>query len=70
MPQRSQFPAGTMPARRLTIGSGSLAYSRVLVIVVALVLVVLLTVLLRYSKFGKAIRAVAENPKAARAARD
>jgi branched-chain amino acid transport system permease protein len=66
LPQRSQFPAGTVPTLPLTIGSGSLPFSRVLVIVVALVLVVLLTVLLRFSKLGKAIRAVAENPKAAR----
>jgi len=66
LPQRSQFPSGTVPTRPLVIGTGSLPFSRVLVIVVALVLVVLLTVLLRFTKLGKAIRAVAENPKAAR----
>ncbi len=65
-PERSQFPAGTIPSGRLEIGTGSLSYSRVLVVVSALVLVVLLTLLIRYSKFGKAIRAVAEDPKAAR----
>ncbi len=66
LPQRAQFPADTIPAGALTIGSGALSYSRVLVIVAALVLVVSLTLLLRYTKLGQAIRAVAENPKAAR----
>lgn len=66
LPQRSQFPTGTIPAGTVTIGTGTLPYSRVLVIVAALVLVVLLTALIRFSKLGKAIRAVAENPKAAR----
>lgn len=65
-PERSQFPAGTIPAGTLTIGTGALPYSRLLVIVSAVVLVVLLTLLIRYSRFGKAIRAVAENQKAAR----
>src|SRR6476619_914051 len=66
LPQRSQFPTGTIPSGALTVGQGALPYSRVLVIVAALVLVVLLTVLLRFTKLGKAVRAVAENPKAAR----
>lgn len=65
LPQRSQFPANTIPAGAVTLGNGALSYSRLLVIVAALVLVVLLTALLRFSKLGKAIRAVAENPKAA-----
>jgi branched-chain amino acid transport system permease protein len=62
----SQFPAGTIPAKTWSIGTGTLSLSRALVIGSAIVLVVLLTLLIRYSKFGKAIRAVAENPKAAR----
>jgi branched-chain amino acid transport system permease protein len=66
LPQRSQFPIGTIPSGALTIGTGTLSYSRVLVIVAALVLVVALTLLIRYTRLGKAIRAVAENPKAAR----
>ncbi len=66
LPQRSQFPSGTIPAGTIAIGTGALPYSRVLVIIAALVLVVLLTLLLRFTRLGKAIRAVAENPKAAR----
>lgn len=62
----SRFPAGTVPAQPVRIGSGVLPYSRALVIVAAVILVVALTAMLRYSKLGKAIRAVAENPKAAR----
>lgn len=66
LPQRSQFPAGTIPAGALTVGPATLSYSRALVVAAALVLVVLLTAMIRYTRFGKAIRAVAENPKAAR----
>ena len=66
LPQRSQFPSGTIPAGAVTIGGGTLPYSRVLVIAAALVLVVALTLLIRFTRLGKAIRAVAENPKAAR----
>jgi branched-chain amino acid transport system permease protein len=62
----SQFPAGTIPPGSLRLGAASLSYSRVLVIVAALLLVVALTLLLRRGKLGRAIRAVAENPKAAR----
>jgi branched-chain amino acid transport system permease protein len=66
LPQRSQFPADTIPIGSVRLGSGSLPYSRALVIVAALVLVVLLTLLIRLTRLGRAIRAVAENPKAAR----
>lgn len=65
-PERSQFPSGTIPTKTWTIGTGALPLSRALVIGSAIVLVVLLTALIRYSTFGKAIRAVAENQKTAR----
>lgn len=65
-PEVSRFPADTIRSGGVTIGAASLTYSRLLVIVAALVLVVALTALIRYSKLGQAIRAVAENPKAAR----
>lgn len=64
--ERSQFPFDTVPVNPVQIGSAILPFSWALVIVAALVLVVALTVLLRYSRLGRAIRAVAENPKAAR----
>jgi branched-chain amino acid transport system permease protein len=65
----SRFPGNTLGAlagKTLNIGGAVLPASRVLVIVATLVLVVLLTLLIRRTKFGQAIRAVAENPKAAR----
>ena len=65
-PEVSRFPTNTVPAQPVQIGTAVLPYARALVIVAALVFVVLLTLMIRYSKFGKAIRAVAENPKAAR----
>lgn len=66
LPQRSQFPGDTIPAGSLKFGSATISYSRVLVIVAALVLVVALTLLIRFTNLGRAIRAVAENAKAAR----
>jgi branched-chain amino acid transport system permease protein len=65
-PEVSRFPNGTVPATPVQLGSAVLPFSRALVIVAALVLVVALTALIRFSKLGQAIRAVAENPKAAR----
>jgi branched-chain amino acid transport system permease protein len=53
LPQRSQFPAGTIRPGAVTLGQGALSYSRVLVIVAALVLVVLLTVLLRFTSSAR-----------------
>jgi branched-chain amino acid transport system permease protein len=63
---RAQFPGNTIPVKTWSIGTGTLSLSRALVIGSAIVLVVLLTLLIRYTTFGKAIRAVAENQKAAR----
>lgn len=65
-PEVSRFPPNTIPAGAATLGDAVLPYSRALVIVAALVFLVALTALLRYTKVGQAIRAVAENPKAAR----
>ncbi len=62
----SRFPAGTVPNRPIEIGSATLAFNRALVIVAALVFLVALTLLIRRTRLGQAIRAVAENPKAAR----
>ena len=62
----SQFPFDAVPVTPVALGTAILPFSWALVIVASLVLVVALTVLLRYSRLGRAIRAVAENPKAAR----
>lgn len=61
-----RFPSDTFPTGALELGGAVLQYNRLLVIAAALFLVVALTVMLRFTKTGKAIRAVAENPKAAR----
>ena len=68
-PEATRFPRGTVPDGPndiVRLGGATLPFSRALVVLAALVLVVALTVLIRYSKLGQAIRAVAENPKAAR----
>lgn len=61
-----RFPSDTFPTGALELGGAVLQYNRLLVIAAALILVVALTAMLRFTKTGKAIRAVAENPKAAR----
>ncbi len=62
----SRFPDTAVPNRPVNLGTATLPFSRVLVIVAALVFLVALTLLIRRTRLGQAIRAVAENPKAAR----
>lgn len=64
-PDSYSFPAGSFPQGAITIGSAVVQPVQILIVALAVVLMVGLTAMLRYTKLGKAIRAVAANPFAA-----
>ncbi|MCC6627022.1 MAG: branched-chain amino acid ABC transporter permease [Chloroflexi bacterium] len=65
-PNPARFPAGTMPSGALEIGGVVVSSTRLLIVAVAIVMMAGLTVMLRSTRLGRAIRAVAENQRAAR----
>lgn len=64
-PDSYSFPGSVFPQQSITIGSAVVQPVDLLVIGVTVALMIGLTVLLRYSRLGKAIRAVAANRLAA-----
>src|SRR5947208_14229641 len=60
------FPRGTVPSFLIQIGDATLEGIRVAIIATALVLMAGLTYLIRSTSIGRDIRALAENPRAAR----
>ena len=60
------FPAGTVPAFLIRVGDATLEGVRLAIIVLALVLMGVLTYVVRRTRLGREIRALAENPRAAR----
>jgi branched-chain amino acid transport system permease protein len=65
-PNPARFPAGVAPAGSLDLPGVVIPWVRVLIVVVAIAMMAGLTVMLRRTRLGKAIRAVAENQRAAR----
>jgi branched-chain amino acid transport system permease protein len=61
-----RFPFGTVPTRTLKIGDAVVSELQIVIIAIALLMLVGLTWLLRRTRLGRRIRAVAENPRAAR----
>src|SRR5206468_1841896 len=60
------FPRGTVPSFLLHIGDATLEGVRIAIIVLAIVLMLGLTYVVRATSLGRDIRALAENPRAAR----
>ena len=60
------FPAGTVPAMTLRFGDATFDGIRLLIIALSFVLMVALTWVLRRTQLGRDLRALAENPRAAR----
>src|SRR5207247_11013794 len=60
------FPRGTVPSFLLHIGDATLEGVRIAIIVLAIVLMLGLTYIVRATSLGRDIRALAENPRAAR----
>jgi branched-chain amino acid transport system permease protein len=60
-----RFPVGAIPNPTWLVAGVTIEGSRVEIVVVTLVLVLLLGAMLRWTQVGRALRAVAENPRAA-----
>ena len=65
-PDVSRFPFGVIPDRRVAVGRAVVSELQLAIIGVSVVLMIGLTVLLRRTRLGRQIRAVAESPLAAR----
>jgi len=64
-PDMERFPFGTVPSRSLKIGGAVVSELQIVIIAIALFMLLGLTWLLRRTRLGRRIRAVAESPKAA-----
>ena len=65
-PDVERFPFGTVPTRSLQIGGAVVSELQIVIIAIAIAMLLGLTWLLRRTRLGRRIRAVAESPKAAR----
>jgi branched-chain amino acid transport system permease protein len=65
-PDISRFPQGTFPDRMIQVGSASASLLQVCIVGLSVLLMAVLTFLLARTRLGRSIRAVAENPRAAR----
>ena len=65
-PDVSRFPFGVIPDRRVAVGQAVVSELQLLIIGVSVLLMIALTLLLRRTRMGRQIRAVAESPLAAR----
>lgn len=64
-PNTYSFPIDAFPQNTITVGSAVVQPIQIFIVVLAVVLMAGLTAMLRYTRLGKAIRAVSANPLAA-----
>jgi branched-chain amino acid transport system permease protein len=65
-PNSVAFPAGTFPNPIWHVGDLTIEASKVTIIPISIVLMLVLGYVIRYTQVGRGLRAVAENPRAAR----
>ena len=65
-PDVSRFPFGSFPDRPLHLGHATVSALQLTIVAISVALMAILTALLRATPLGRRIRAVAENPRAAR----
>jgi branched-chain amino acid transport system permease protein len=65
-PNTRRFPAGTVPEGGVEVAGLTASYMQIAILVICLGLMIALTVLVNRSALGRSMRAVAENPTAAR----
>jgi branched-chain amino acid transport system permease protein len=65
-PDVERFPHGSVPTRTLQVGGAVVSELQIVIIAIAAAMLLGLTWLLRRTRLGRRIRAVAESPKAAR----
>lgn len=63
--ENKRFPAGTIPEESLNIGALHVTALQVGIIVISFVLMLVLLLIMRRTQLGRALRAIAESPKAA-----
>lgn len=63
--ENQRFPVGTIPADNITIGQLHISAVQIGIVVIAFLLMVLLLAVMRRTQLGRALRAIAESPKAA-----
>jgi branched-chain amino acid transport system permease protein len=65
-PDAHTFPTGTIPSGAFTVGSVAVGWLQLLTAALAIVLLLLLRWLTQASRYGRALRAIAESPRVAR----
>jgi branched-chain amino acid transport system permease protein len=65
-PDVSRFPFGAVPDRRLRFAGAVVSEVQLVIVAISVVMMIALTLLLRRTRLGRHIRAVAESPLAAR----
>jgi branched-chain amino acid transport system permease protein len=65
-PDVSRFPFGTFPDKPLHVAGATISALQITIVAIAVALMAALTALLSATRLGRQIRAVAENPRAAR----
>lgn len=65
-PDTKRFPVDSFPHRTFTVAGAQVTLLQVVILVVSVVLMVALTLLVNRSRLGRGMRAIAENPTAAR----
>ena len=63
--ENKRFPSGTIPEQSISIGDLHVTAVQIGIVVISVVLMVILLVVMRRTQLGRALRAIAESPKAA-----
>ena len=63
--ENKRFPLGTIPEQSISIGELHVTAVQIGIVVISFVLMVILLVVMRRTQLGRALRAIAESPKAA-----
>ena len=63
--ENKRFPLGTIPEQSISIGDLHVTAVQIGIVVISFVLMVVLLVVMRRTQLGRALRAIAESPKAA-----
>jgi branched-chain amino acid transport system permease protein len=65
-PNTRRFPVGTIPEDALNVGGLTASWLQIIILAISLGLMIALSLLVQRSSLGRSMRAVAENPAAAR----
>jgi branched-chain amino acid transport system permease protein len=63
--ENKRFPFGTIPEESLTVGNLHLTAVQLAIVLISFALMVVLLIIMRRTQLGRALRAIAESPKAA-----